>query len=279
MDDNDKILYMVVDIDKSKRYPNYVWVSFADLQGNYFSKRWVDLSKNEHLKYGKIGEFDENREFRGTQDYFDLKQRYSVGRVESVEQATFFKCPVYKYHVLLADGDFDTTFIESSDQFATVGNWLLLHYEKYIMNITTMENVWNLFNHYNVKKYGLRPSYRGSVANKYCPTAADKEYKNYQGKVVTPAVVSRHYGDNQFCVFAPQKRWCDIQIVISGKFLPLPRPSDVVLLDKTEEKDKFVLVDNLTMAVEARDMQNKFGLPSHQANMRDCYQNCFEKHR
>lgn len=276
MDKDDKNLFMVVGIEKNKRHPNYAWVSFANLQGDYFSKRWTDLSKNKQIKYGTIGAFDENREFCGAQDYFDLGNRYSVGQVMSVEHCKFRSAPAYKYHMGLANGDFETSFVESSAQLATVGNRLLVHYEKYIMNLTTMENCWNLSNHYNIRKYGLRPSYCGLSARKYLPAAG--EYKNYKGEVVMPAVVNRYYGDDLFRVFKPSfwpdKRWHDIHILIKGKLLPLPRPSDIVLL-QIEEKDKFVLKDNLTMSAQLRDMQNKFGLPQHQAAMIELWQKTF----
>lgn len=262
---------MVVNIDKSKRHPNYAWVSFANLEGGNFIKRWTDLLKNEQIKYGTIGEFDENREFHSTQQYFDLKQRYSVGQVISVEQGDYY----YKYHVGLANDEFDTSFVDSRTQQATVGNKLLLLYDKYKMNLTTMENCWDLLNHYNMGKYGLRPSYRGFVANKYCPIAANKEYTNSKGELVMPVVVSGYYGDNLFRVFKPENRWHNINIVVSGKWRPLPRPSDVVLLEQTEDEDKFILADNLTMSAELRNMQNKFGLPQHQAAMAEYYQKCF----
>ncbi len=276
MDKDDKNLFMVVGIEKNKRHPNYAWVSFANLQGDYFSKRWTDLSKNKQIKYGTIGAFDENREFCGAQDYFDLGNRYSVGQVMSVEHCKVRSAPAYKYHMGLANGDFETSFVESSAQLATVGNRLLVHYEKYIMNLTTMENCWNLSNHYNIRKYGLRPSYCGLSARKYLPAAG--EYKNYKGEVVMPAVVGRYYGDDLFRVFKPYPRsencWHNIHILIKGKWFPLPRPSDIVLL-QIEEKDKFVLKDNLTMSAQLRDMQNKFGLPQHQAAMIELWQKTF----
>lgn len=275
MDNKDENLFMVVGIEKNKRCPNYAWVSFANLQHGNFTKRWTDLSKNAQIKYGTIGAFDENREFHSTQDYFDLGNRYSVGQVISVEQGKFHLSPVYKYHMGLANGEFETSFVESSEQRATIGNRLLVYYEKYIMNLTTMENCWDLLNHYNVGKYGLRPSYCGLLANKYCPTAVYKEYKNRKGELVMPVVVSQYYGDDLFCVFEPENRWRNIRIVISGKWQPLPRPSDMVLLAQTEDKDKFVLVDNLTMSAQLRNMQNKFGLPKHQAEMMDYYQKSF----
>ncbi len=279
MDNDDKNLFMVVNIEKSKRHPNYAWVSFANLQGDYFSKRWTDLLKNKQIKYGTIGAFDENHEFCGIQDYFDLGNRYSVGQVMSVEHCKFHSAPVYKYHMGLANGDFDTSFVESAEQLATVGDRLLVRYEKYIMNLTTMENSWNLLNHYNISKYGLWPSYCGFSAKKHCPTADNKEYKNHKGEVVMPAVVSRYYGDDLFCVFKPVPRpencWHYVHILIREKWYPFPRPSDVVLLEQTEEKDKFVLVDNLTMSAQLRDMQNKFGLPQHQAAMIDYYKKTF----
>ena len=279
MENDDKNLFMVVNIEKSKWHPNYAWVSFANLQGDLFSKHWTDLSKNEQIKYGTIGAFDKNREFCGTQDYFDLENRYSVGQVMSVEHCKVHSAPAYKYHMGLANGDFETSFVESSAQLATVGNRLLIRYEKYIMNLTTMENSWNLLNHYNIRKYGLWPSYCGLSAKKYCPTADNKEYKNYKGETVMPAVVSKHYGDDSFCVFKPVPRpencWHVVHILIRGNWYPLPRPSDVVLLEQTEEKDKFVLKDNLTMAAQLRDMQNKFGLPQHQAAMIELWQKTF----
>lgn len=282
MDENNKNLYMVVNIDRTKKrnkqYPNWAWVSFANLQGRTLTKRWTDLSKNKQIKYGAIGMFDENKEFRGTQDYFDLENRYFVGQVVSVEKSLFLNRPVYKYHVGLANGDFDRSLVESSEQLATVGNWLLLHYDKYMMNLTTMENCWNLLNHYNVGKYGLRPSYSGLLADKYCPLAAKKEYKNSKSELVMPAVVTNYYGDNSFRAFVPsyiKNYYRDIDIVSSGVLRPLPRLSDIVLLDPTEEDGKFALMDNLTMSVELQDMQKKFGLPKHQAEMMEYYKKTF----
>lgn len=279
-DDNNQNLYMVVGIDKSKRHQNYAWVSFANLAGSNFIKHWMDLSKNEKIKYGTVGVFDETGNlFFCTQEYFDLKQRYSVGQVMLVEQGTFLHRPRYRYHVGLANGDFDTSVVDSPEQLATVGNRLLLFYDKYKMNLTTTENCWNLLNHYNVGKYDLHPSYRGFMANKYWNNAHGQEYKNCDNKLVQPVVISKHIDGNSFWGFFPQvetkNRWRDIHIVVEGVYRPLPRPSDIVLLEQTEEKDTFILADNLTMSAQLRDMQNKFELPQHQAEMTEYYQKCY----
>lgn len=283
MDENNKKLYMVVNIEQTKKqnkqYPGFAWVAFAGLQNRRFYKRWIDLSKNEQIKCGMIGEFDKNDEFHGVQECFDLKQQYCVGQVMSVEKSLFLKRPVYKYHVGLVNGDFDTSFVESSEQLAIEGNSLLLYYEKYIMNLTVMENCWNLWHHYNVRKYGLRPSYSGLMANKHCFAPDVKEYKNQKDELVMPAVISEYGGGISFSFFSPHaingNYWHNVRIAIEGIYRPFPRPSDIVLLEQTEEENKFILADNLTMTAQLRNMQNKFGLPQHQAEMAEYYKECF----
>ena len=277
MDDNNQ-MYMVVSIEKNRCNPKYAWVSFVELQGKIFTKRWTYVFNNENIKYGTIGTFDKNRQFNGVQDYFDINQRYSVAQVMSVEQREFHFSPVYKYQVGLAEGDFDTSFEERPGQLATIGNKLLLHYEKFIMNLTTMENCWNLLNHYNVGKYDLHPSYCGLLANKHCPLSAVKDYKNRKGEIVMPVVVSEYYGDNVFRVFNPQTiRWRDMHIVNEGIIMPLPRPSDIVLLKPTDKDDVFALRNNLTMSAQLRDMQKKFGLDAHRAEIADMWKKQMER--
>ena len=50
-----------------------------------------------------------------------------------------------------------------------------------------------------------------------------------------------------------------------------------MLLEKGEEYDKFGLMDNLTMSAQLRKMQNKFGLPQHQAKILEQFKGMSER--
>ena len=280
MTDGNKKLYMVVDIEKNKKNPNYAWVSFVGLDNGLFFKRWKDLSRYEQIKCGAVGTIDMDDIFHSVQNHFDIKQPYSVAKVLSVDQAVFNGRNAYKYHVGLSTGDFDKCLTISDSPVAICGNDLLLRYDAYKMNLTMIGNCWDLWHHHNMRKYGLCPSYGGSVLYRYWNDAFKKGYKNYKGEKIIPAVVQHGYGDDEkmFRIFTSEvecDHWRDIQINVEGMYQPKPRPSDIILLKKTDDKDKFVLAENLTVSAELRNMQNKFGLRQHQAAMMESYQKCF----
>ena len=70
-------------------------------------------------------------------------------------------------------------------------------------------------------------------------------------------------------VFIPEyNKVCKCDIRIEGVWQPMPRPSDIVLLEATEQENVFVLKKNLTLDLQNREMDKKFGLAEHQAEIR-----------
>ena len=266
MDNDNQNLFMVVEIDKSKRHPEFAWVAFAglDSETTRYRKHWINLSENSQIDYGAIGTLGENNVFNRTQDdsYYD---EYRVAKVLDVRQIYDKRIDnsFYKYKVGLPNGDFD--MIPSGVyQTAIPGNYLLVHFDECIMNLTTQKNCYDLWQHYDIRKYCLHPSYRGFMANKYFKSAALKDEYYTVGEKAMPAVVTSRGRNNNFNVFMPNEKNKFPNIIIKNAH---PRPSDVVALNPTEQEGVFALMANLSQLLEIRDMQCKFGPAMFQASM------------
>ena len=253
------------------------WVVSAYVEQNgRINKRWVEPLRDGQIKCGSLGVFNGDT-FEQKQDYWGAK--YDIVTVQSINPfATGFNsgfdyityntyAPKSGFDVISAQRR-DSAFLGGSDcNIATVGNSLLINKDNHIAtNLTTEENIYNLWNGHDLQKYNLRLIRNNDGGIKEFYTA--KHPYEYAGM---PAVVMGRGMRNTKSdfVFIPEyNKVCKCDIRIEGIWQPMPRPSDIVLLETTEQENVFVLKKNLTLDLQNREMDKKFGLAEHQEKIR-----------
>ena len=238
------------------------------------NKRWIEPLRDGQIKCGSLGVFNGDI-FEQQQDYYDAK--YDIVTVESINpKAIGFNQGIdfVTYNVYSPKHGFDGISSQRLDvdvlggyscDIACVGNNLLLDKDDRILaNLTTEENIYDLWNGRNLKKYNLRLD-RDGTKRKY------RTVKYPYESIGMPAVMLGHgIGNvNTDFVFIPEYNKgskCDIHI--EGLWQPMPRPSDIVLLEATEQENVFVLKKNLTLYCQNQEMDKKFGLVEYQNKMR-----------
>lgn len=272
MTDTNKALEMIVDVRPVLDHIGAwrgAWVVSAYVEQNgRINKRWVEPLRDGQIKCGSLCIFNGD-EFQQQQDYYDAK--YDIAKVMSVYKNSFFGDETYDswhYNVYSAKAGFNQFYPgDFYYDVAKTDNVVLLDENgKYLVNLTTQENIYDLLHGHNIRKYNLNPIHddKGKIL-KYNTAKYPYEYAGIPA-VVLGKGVCRTPGS---FVFIPQyPDITRISIIDDGIWYPIPRPSDIVLLEPTKKENEFMLKKNLSMEYQNREMDKKFGLVEHQAQMR-----------
>lgn len=275
MSSDNQILEMIVDVRPVKGHKS-AWVISACVEDNgRIHERYIEPFDPEQIKCGSLGVFDGDK-FEQQQDYYDTE--YDIATVESKEPV--HDCVMYNTYSpkcgfdIISSQRRDHNFLGRYDcDIASVGNNLLLDKHGNILaNLTTRKNVRDLWNGCNLKKYNLR-QFRNKAGKitKYNTATYPYECRGM------PAVMLGHgigRNTNAEFVFVPQyNKVLKCDILIQGVWQPMPRPSDIVLLNPTDFEEEFVLLQNLTLDVQNREIDKKFGRAEYDAKIRDMWQN------
>lgn len=253
-----KRLEMIVDVRPVREHKG-AWVVSTCVEANgVIIKRYIE--SYEYIKCGALGVFN-GYEFQEHQNYYDAK--YDIAKVQSVHKNSFFGGSAYDkwiYNVYSPKGGF-SQFYPSNFYYdvARADNIVLLDNNgRYIANLTTEENAYDLYFGRNLYKYGLLKNSKGY--------RTISEEKSVMPAVVCGAGVCNTRG--VFIYIPERSRTVQAKIVNDGVWYPVPRPSDVVLLQPTTHDDTFSLNTNLSLNLQNRETDKKFGLEEYRANIR-----------
>ena len=279
----DKTLEMIVDVRRpDSTILTGAWViSSCVEQGGKIKKRWIEPFRNDKIHCGLVGFFDgdnpdeiDSDSFHKLATYWDAE--YDIAKVSSVFKNSFFGDEYYDswhYNVYSPKNGFGQ-FYPGSFYYdvARADNVVLLDKNgSFIANLTAQENIYDLCNGHNLQRYNLRAIHdiKGKII-KYNTAKYPYEYAGIPAVILGKGVCKT---PGTF-VFVPQHpNITKIDIINEGVWQPIPRPSDVVLLQATKEKDEFVLEKNLTLNLQINEMDQKFDLAEHQYQLRSMYEN------
>lgn len=273
--DNNDALEMIYDVRWSK-HGNGACVVSTSLQDGTILKRWVEPLEKQ-IELGSVGFFrgdnpDDGYVFEKQKCYW--KTNYDLAVVRSVTSTGMqSKEDWCEYNIYSPKGGWRTLCSKICD-YVTVGNAVLLGCgDKFIANLRTKENCYDLQHGRNLRQYGIAPMYNNINDNNIAG------YKTLvDGKSVMPAVIYGYLIGNRFgktAVFIPQYSEKVITIdILCMPGQPVLQPSDIVLLEKNADNNSFRLMDNLTQSLLNRKLNEQFKLEQHPTAMARRMQGC-----
>ena len=266
-------LEMIVDVRPVVDHSGAWVVSACVEQNGKINKRWIEPLIDGQIKCGSLGVFNGDK-FDQQQDYYDAK--YDIATVQSVYKHSFFGDESYDswhYNIYSPKAGFYQFYPgDFYYDVARADNRVLLNENgKFLVNLTTMENIYDLCNGHNLRKYNLISIHddKGKIV-KYNNTA--KYPYEYAG---IPAVILGKGVCRTPGFFVNSQLLPDVSRIYikdDGIWQPIPRPSDIVLLEATNKEDTFVLKKNLTLDSQNHEMNKKFGLAEHQNKIRRAFE-------